>query len=506
MGRLRALPASGLAIIAFFAVALLPRATWPLIDPDVWWHIRAGEEVLQTGRVPRVDSWSLTAFGQPWTSQDWLSNVLLALGHRLGDWGWTLLSLGAAAMVVAAFAVLWSAVGVRQREAGWFGRVVWFSVALLLAGPVLGVRVQVIDLLLAAVVLWLLWRYLVDRRRRWPAFLPLVAVAWVNLHAGWVLLFLFGGAFIVGELADRALRRRLSPEPMQPRDLAWLAGCLVVSAAALALNPSGIDIYGYPAYTAGIGALADFVGEWQRASLDNLFGWLLLGFVLFGVITTIVLGRRTLRGADVLILLGVTAMSVIAIRFLLITGPIGAAIVAVHLPPALSRTSVGRASSPLLARLARPRSGALATVNASIAVVLLFIGIGLAFVRAMPASQHEEIAREFPVEAVHWLATHDAGSSIFNKYEWGGYLGLELPDQPIFIDGRADVYGDTVIREYVHAIGVDNPAGVFNRYRIDHVLIPARTPLGDWLSHEKGWHPGYLDSHVAIWIRGSPDD
>ena len=51
------------AIVAFFAVALLPRATWALIDPDVWWHIRAGDEVLRTGRVPDADTWSLTASG-----------------------------------------------------------------------------------------------------------------------------------------------------------------------------------------------------------------------------------------------------------------------------------------------------------------------------------------------------------------------------------------------------------------------------------------------------------
>jgi hypothetical protein len=56
--------------LAFFAVALLPRATWALIDPDVWWHIRAGEQVLQAGKVASVDTWSLTAAGQPWTSQD----------------------------------------------------------------------------------------------------------------------------------------------------------------------------------------------------------------------------------------------------------------------------------------------------------------------------------------------------------------------------------------------------------------------------------------------------
>lgn len=503
MSSSRALPASALAVIAFFAVALLPRSTWPLIDPDVWWHIRAGKEVLQTGRVPAAETWSLTAFGQPWTSQDWLSNVLLAAGSRLGDWGWTLLSLVAALIVVAAFAVLWSAVRLRDRDAGWFGRVIWFSVALLLAGPVLGVRVQVVDLLLAAVVLWLLWRFMIDRQRRWPALLPLVAVAWVNLHAGWVLLFLFGGAVVVGEIVDRLLRRGVSPNPLSLRQLGWLAACLATSAGGLVLNPNGIGIYAYPAYTAGIGALADFVGEWQRASLDNLFGWLLLGFVLLGVVPTLMLARRTIRTADALILIGVTAMSVIAIRFLLITGPIGAAIVTVHLAPALARTSLGRRTSTVLDRLASPRTGRLATINLVLAGLLVILGCGIAFMRAMPASQHEEIGREFPVDAVRWLATHDAGERIFNKYEWGGYLGLELPDKPIFIDGRADVYGDGIIREYVHVIGVDDPATVLDRYRIDHVLYQPGSPLALWLDESGGWVRAYVDREAAVWVRAA---
>lgn len=190
--------ASSAAVTAFFAVALLPRATWPLIDPDVWWHIRAGETVLATGAIPRSDAWSLTAVGQPWTSQDWLSNVLLALGWRLGEWGPTLLSLAAGAIVVVAFWLLWRAVSVRRPAVGWFARVVWFSAALLLAGPVLGVRVQIVDLLFTGAVLLLLWTYLADRRRRWPALLPVVAVAWANMHAGFPILFLFGGAVVVG--------------------------------------------------------------------------------------------------------------------------------------------------------------------------------------------------------------------------------------------------------------------------------------------------------------------
>ncbi len=488
-------------IVAFFAVALLTRATWTLIDPDVWWHIRAGDEVLRTGAIPAVDTWSLTAAGHSWISQDWLSNVLLSLGYGLGDWGMTVLSLAAAVVVVAAFGVLWRAVSLRRPGGGWFGRVVWFSVALVLAGPVLGVRVQVVDLLLGSVVVWLLWTYLADGRRRWPALLPFVAVLWVNLHAGWLLLFLFGGAVLVGEAVDRTLRRPVAPEPLPWQRLGWLAAMLAVSAAALVINPNGVAIYSYPGYTVGIGALSDFVGEWQRASLSNLFGWLLLGFVLLGVLPTLALARRTIRLADVLILLGVTAMSVLAVRFLLITGPIGAAIVAINLSPAISDSAIGRRWSPVLVRLTQPARGGLALANTVLVALLLVGGIGLAVARATPISQHEEIAKEFPVDAVAWLQAHDAGARIFNKYEWGGYLGLMLPTQPIFIDGRADVYGDAVIREYVSIIGLErDPQAILDRYGIDHVIYPARTPLAGMDRRR----PASTGAGSVVWKRSSP--
>jgi hypothetical protein len=496
------MPASALAVAAFFAVALLPRATWPLIDPDVWWHIRAGEQVLNTGAVPKVDTWSLTAAGHSWTSQDWLSNVLLALGYRLGDWGMTILSLGAALVTVAGFVILWRAVGLRRPGVGWFARVVWFSIALLLAGPVLGVKVQVLDLFFAAAVLWLLWNFQAAGRLSWLAVLPVISVAWVNLHAGWLLLFLMGGAVLVGEGLDRLLQRQLSPEPMEWSRIAWLAVALGISALVLSINPNGFAIYGYPGYTAGIGALADFVGEWQRASLTNLFGWLLLGFVVLGVIPTLILCRRTIRLADALILVGVTVMSVIAVRFLLITGPIGASIVAANLAPAVGGTSIGRRWSPVLERLGRPRTGPTATVNLVLVSVILVGGLGLAFARAVPASQAAEIQGEFPVAAVGWLKNHDAGARVFNKFEWGGYLGLQVPDRPIFIDGRADVYGDAVIREYVKVIGLDDdPQAVFDKYQVNRILYPPNTALAHWLNDHSVWHLDYADAVADVWSR-----
>ena len=498
----RGVAAATAAIVGFFAAAVLPRATWPLIDGDVWWNIRAGEEVLRTGHVPNVDTWSIVGAGRPWISQDWLANVLLASGNSLGEWGHTALSLLFGAFTVLAFWILWRAIALREPGVGWASRLIWLSIGLVLAGPVMGVRVQVLDLLLASGVIWTCWRYLVDPRRRWLIGLPVIALLWANLHAGWVLLFLLGGAVLVGEAVDHVLRREPGGrQPLSWRQLRDLAVALGAAALALAVNPNGIDLYGYPAYTVGITALNRYVMEWFPASLDNLFGQLLLGFALVAVLPTLVLGRRRLRTADALILVGLTVMAWQAIRFLLIVGPIGGAIAAVVLAPVLSETRLGRRIAPILERLSRPAIGQRRIVHVVLIGLLAVVGLSVTLLRVVPATQAIEIARVLPADAVTWLNTHEPGTRIFNRYEWGGYIGQHRPQQPVFMDGRADVYGDALLRMYVSIIGVHgDPQILFDRYLIDYAVFPPDTPLADWFDASDAWVRVYRDDTAAIWV------
>ena len=112
-------------MVGFFVAAVLPRATWPLIDGDVWWHIRAGRGGAARRAVPRVDTWSIVGAGRPWTSQDWRANVILAAGNALGPWGQTALSFLFGALTVLAFWILWRAIALRVPGIGWASRVVW---------------------------------------------------------------------------------------------------------------------------------------------------------------------------------------------------------------------------------------------------------------------------------------------------------------------------------------------------------------------------------------------
>lgn len=494
----RGISPAAVLVAAFWSIAVLLATMLPMTDPDTFWHIRVGREILADGVIPTADTWSIVGAGRPWISQDWLSNILMAAAHELGP---TAVSIVYGLMAAAAIAVLWIAIRTRVPGIGSLSRVGWLLFGLVLAAPTLGARVQVVDLLLAAVVLWVLWSYLVDRRTRWLIVLPLIAVGWVNLHAGFPLLFLFGGAVVVGEAVDRLAGRRTPDEPLNWRDQVRLVVALGAASLALVLNPNGWAIYGYPFETLGITALAGFVGEWQPASLAAPPGQLLAAFVVFGVLPSLALGWRTVRLADAFILLGLVLMAFTAVRFLLVAGPIGAAIVSVIMGGWLPGSALGKRLDPVVARLRRPAVGPHRLINGALIVGVVALGASAAMLRVGPAGQASAIASDYPVEAVRWLGAQPE-QRVFNRYEWGGYLGLALSDRPIFIDGRADIYGDALILEYVETISVNvDPQVIFDRYEIDAVLYPIDSVLGVWLDGQDEWTRAYAGSAAAVWTR-----
>ena len=495
---------SAIAIVAFFALVAVPRASIPLIDGDIWWHIRAGETVLNTWAVPDVDTWSIVGAGMHWTSQDWLSNVVVALGDRLGLSGWVLLSVGFALLVATALVVGWRAVQLVDPEAGWLGRITWLAAGLTVAGPTLGVRVQVVDLPLAVASLWLLWRYRIDARVRWLVGLPIIALAWANLHAGWVLLFLLGGAVLVGEAVDGALGRRF--EPQLTRAALWrLAAALVVSLAALVVNPNGLALYLYPLETATIAAHREFLAEWSPPDFGTLPGQLLAVFVVVGVVPTLLLAWRRMRLADGLVLVGLTVMAMSAARFLLVAGPIAAIIIAAYLDPVISRTRVGRSTGTALTRMERPaRTAGTGRLNLGLVILMVLGGVLITLGRAGPTAQRQLIGQHMPVAAVDWINAHDPGERPFNQYSWGGYLGLYRPQYPIYIDGRSDIYGDAPIRRYAETVRLErDPQVVLDDDRIDYVLFDRDTPFAHWLDESAAWERVYGDDLAGVWVRSS---
>jgi hypothetical protein len=110
------------------------------------------------------------------------------------------------------------------------------------------------------------------------------------------------------------------------------------------------------------------------------------------------------------------------------------------------------------------------------------------------------VAKIYPVEAVDFLEKSGLSNKRgYNSYMWGGYLIWQ--DVPVFIDGRADVYGDNFIFSYLDAINLTKrwrePLEEFN---VDYVLIDNSNRLSIMLAEAADWQEAYRDEIAVVFV------
>src|ERR1700689_200621 len=185
------------AAILFFG--LLAMTARNAVDPDLWWHLRTGQMIVETGQVPHSDPFSFTRAGHAWVSHEWLSDVVF---YELWKHG------GAAALIVfsaivttAGFMLLYLRCLRNGAKPHWAAAATVGGA--LAAAPCWGVRPQMFSFMMASLFIWLLETG-ESRPRRLLWILPLFLL-WLNLHAGFALGPVLLLAYGVGLISETAL-------------------------------------------------------------------------------------------------------------------------------------------------------------------------------------------------------------------------------------------------------------------------------------------------------------
>jgi hypothetical protein len=92
---------------------------------------------------------------------------------------------------------------------------------------------------------------------------------------------------------------------------------------------------------------------------------------------------------------------------------------------------------------------------------------------------------------------------IYNEYVWGGYLIWHLyPEYRVNMDGRADVYGDALIEEFlaVHD-GETKWRESLDQHGTRTVLVKPDAPLASLLRQDAGWEKVFEDQGSTIFVR-----
>jgi hypothetical protein len=137
--------------------------------------------------------------------------------------------------------------------------------------------------------------------------------------------------------------------------------------------------------------------------------------------------------------------------------------------------------------------------------VLAIIGGSLAFTLVYPAHHDFAFAKtQAPAAALDALRQHRV-TRIFNDYQFGGFLIAN--DIPTFIDGRAELYGENFMMNYLRAVdgrSLDQVAGLLDEFQIDATLLAPDKSATQLLDHMPGWTRLYADDVAVAHVRTAP--
>jgi hypothetical protein len=487
--------------ILFFG--LLAMTARNAVDPDLWWHLRTGQWIAETGHIPHSDHFSFTRAGQAWISHEWLSEAVF---YELWKHG------GAAALIVfsaivttAGFMLLYLRCLPHGGAGHWAAAATAFGAVA--AAPSWGVRPQMFTFALASLLLWLLEAG--EHRPRLVLWIPPLFLLWLNLHAGFALgpALLLG--YGVGLLLETAVGSTPWPQahPILLRVLLLLLACL----ALVPLNPSGAQLYRYPFDTLRSPGMRSFIVEWFSPDFHQ---WLYRPFLLLWLLVLTALASSPWRPKGrVIVPLLLTAFAALdAVRHI----PIFVLVAAPGLAAALPAAGGAHPSPGARGRLSKSaRRGAPAPAPVSwrfqplfnAAILVLMAGFALVNWVSLARNQDARVAERFPERAVSFLRAGHYPERIFVYYGWGGYAIWKLyPEYRVFVDGRADLYGDDLLRQSIQTV-VEIRTGwrdVLDRWKVEAVLVPPSCALAQALLLDPNWHAAFRDSQAIILLRTHP--
>lgn len=472
-------PQNILSITIFIIILLL--SIEPVINYDIWWHLKTGEIILQNGEIPDKDIFSYTKAGEKWINHEWLSQVIFYLTYKLfGLYGPIILKTF---VLMMSFFVIYKRNQLFLKE---YYNIFSIMLIVMISSIFWISRPLIFQFLFIPLTLYILDIH--DRKQKkiiWT--FPLLMLIWVNLHGS----FIFGLLLLFFYTINKLLK--------DINEAANLFKILIISVLASLLNPNTYMILTYPIQYAVESIHSKYIIEWQSPSFTTLSAFevsLLLSILILAL-------SKNVRSFDLLLIVLFTHLGLFAKRNIALYAIVAVPLIFKYIQILLE----DRLSSTMQSEEIRKKIN---IFSLSFSIAFFFIGTGLFgynfYINSYKTLKESPVDySDLPKDATEYLFQNKENLSkmnMLNTYRWGGYLIWRLyPSYRVFIDGRADIYGD-FLEEYYKVVSL-NPEykKVLKKYNVSLILIQRDSPLDIYLRTNPSWEQIYSDNLSAIYIK-----
>jgi hypothetical protein len=475
----------------------------PLLDADIWWHWRVGQWILTSHHFPHQGLFSQYGETHPWRAYSWGFEVMLA--KVFAHFG--LLGFPIFFMVVEVILALVLFRILRDLSGTFWGALLLAAATLMAIGPNLVGRPVMFSILLFTVELGILFQACQTGRWQLLYWLPPLFLLWANLHIQFVYGLFPLGLFVVLETMDSWVQRFHLPgwlRRLRPASLTSLWIVLGLSLVATLANPYMAGLYRVVWIYAGTKTAFTYISEMHANSFRQSAHYVEL---LLAVGAFFFLGRC--RAADRFKLLLLVSGSLIAFR-----SARDAWFIAI--PAALviaDSWRTRRQECPEHEGMAERKTGGqksevpaehigalqLTVILLGVAGILTLHGLDSGFSRAAAMKAIENV---YPMRAVRFVRQRNPPGPLYNSFNEGGFLIGNLPEYPVSIDGRADLYPDEFLAHYMSVAGAgpdwqQDPT----LERANLVILEPYLPLARELEHDSRFQVVYSDEQATVFIR-----
>ncbi|HEX8978944.1 MAG TPA: hypothetical protein VF811_04480 [Parasulfuritortus sp.] len=492
--RLRAPTSHALATAALLIAAFALGLSYPSTrDPDIWWHLKTGEWIVQHGAVPWSDPFGAHTAGVLWVAYSWLAEVWFYLIDRYDP----ALGLKAIQGLVAAatLGLVYVQAHCRSRRPRLALLATAFAVVPLIPW---WARPQMFSFLLMAATMLVLW-WGQNRARRAFWFLPPIMALWANLH----IYFVVGLGLMWLLLLWPWLSWLLEGRRRDPLPSAYGLGIALAASLAPLLNPYGATLFREILPLAAHATdnwPRNVIQELQSPDFHNWAGQMLFLWIALFSLAFAGSGRRP-PALTLLLFLVLLFRALFAIRdipfFIIVMLPLAVEHVAAAWP------QPGQAAS-LASSFVSPVAVAKGVAHWLIAVLLALL-LAAPFVKYDRERGRllQERDKDYPAGAVAYLLKARPSGPMLNDFNWGGYLIHALsPAYPVYIDGRNQLYRRAFWDEY-DKLRQCKPGW---QKRLDAtgarvVLWQADAPLAALLRLSPEWTVRYADGNAVVFVK-----
>ncbi len=475
-----------MSLLSFLVITFaLLMAVEKVHNNDIWWHLKTGQWILETGKIPQTDPFTFTTPDAAWAPHYWFSDVLFAAIFGIG--GFDGLILFKALIIGAAFFITFRLM-LRQNVNPLLA-VVMVLLAVFIGHFRFLLRPHVFMFFLSAAFFWVLSFGGGQRNLKLLWLLPLMLL-WVNLHGSFFLGLVLTGCLLIEELLAAGYRR-IQKKDANTKWPTFSMLVFVLLCGITFLNPFGIDLLQWIVADFALKNVADtFQVEEHMAltwGMHPLF-WTLM----FATAISFVLAFRRARLFHLLVFAATSYLAIQGVRFVALAAILQAPILGYNLQAILDR---------IPGKKWRSRRG----LQAALAILLLAVGGTLIFKRSFADYTVHRFGlgineTRFPEAAVHFLRELDPQGNIYNSWPIGGYLLWKQPERKIFLDGR---YLDAQLElmAQLNTMTETEIEALFNRFDIRAAILSRKDRrLAAYFSRAKDFRLAYFDDNVLLYI------